>query len=202
MAKQPTVEEMQATILAQQEKLSAILIRMNEPPAPAQNAFEAAREAMSLDGVIERQQRDGVTDAGPIKRNIKVPCYHSNGARFTAIVELPSRAFPQGRIVNVEDLDFSGCFVPEFERGSNSQARPLSEDPAAAKSFKQQRFIHETYRHPLFLELNVGKAPLHWSVRLDCKPQVDAIKAKMEAEMAALNAQMTAAQESAAAPAP
>ena len=49
---------------------------------------------MSLDGVIERQQRDGVTDAGPIKRNIKVPCYHSNGARFTAIVELPSQGFP------------------------------------------------------------------------------------------------------------
>lgn len=200
MAKQPTVEEMQATILAQQEKLSAILIRMNEPPAPAANAFESAREMASMDGVIERQHRDGFTDAGPIKRNVRVPCYHPNGTLFTAIVEMPSRAFPRGRIVNVEDMDFSHCALPDFATHGQSQAIPVIKDnPEASRQFKAADFIHATYRVPLMHELNIGKAPLQWYHQLKHRAKVEELKAKHEEEMAAEMRALEAAATSQAA---
>lgn len=158
---------------------------------------EALREAMNptINERLALQERPT-----PEVEPVRVKCVSPTGAHFTAIV-VPSRAFPQGRVVKIEDYLYPASAAlraagmscvdgPDAITLSGNLYYPQGHERAGRLTPDAKQHVWET-TYQADLRDFVGK-PIHWNHRADTQDIVRDMQAKVASAGVAALAEATA----------
>jgi len=165
---------------------------------------EALREAMNptINDRLALQERPA-----PEVEPVRVACVSPSGAQFTAVV-VPSRAFPQGRVVKIEDYLYPASAAlraagmscvdgPDTITLSGNLYYPQGHERAGRLTPDAKQYVWET-TYQADLRAFVGN-PIHWNHRADTQQIVRDMQAKVASAGAAA---LAVATETAAATEP